>query len=310
MNSRRHFLKQLASASALIGTASFPFEAFAKNDVVKITILHTNDVHSHIEPFPENDFKYPGMGGIARRMALIDYIRNTEKNVLLFDAGDIFQGTPYFNMFNGELEMKLMSKMQYDAGTIGNHDFDNGVDGLSSQLIHANFPLLNCNYDFSGTSMAGKTKPYQIFEKENIRIGVFGLGIELKGLVDSKLYGATKYLDPLENAAVISHKLKHEEKCDLIICLSHLGYKYEDTKLSDTILAKKSLNIDLIIGGHTHTFLDTPYQINNRDNKKVLIAQVGWAGLKLGKVDFYMAKGKEKKLALANAINIDGKIFG
>ncbi len=279
-----------------IGLSGIPYKALAKRKITKITILHTNDVHSHIDPFPANDPKYPGLGGIAQRAAIINDIRNRETNVLLFDAGDIFQGTPYFNLFGGEVELKLMSQLGYDAATIGNHDFDNGVNGLAEQLKNANFPLINCNYDFRGTPMFGKTIPFKVFEKEDVRIGVFGLGIELQGLVDKKMYGNTIYLDPLERAAETTHYLKYTEKCDLIICLSHLGYKYPDDKVSDEILAKKSLNIDLIIGGHTHTFIDTPKVYKNRDGKDVLVAQVGWAGVKLGRIDFFVDK-KFRKLS-------------
>ena len=186
--------------------------------------------------------------------------------------------------------MKLMSQMGYDAGTIGNHDFDHGVDGLAAQMKNANFPLICSNYNFDKTSMAGKTIPYKVFDKQGVRIGVFGLGIELKGLVDKKMYGDTVYNDPLELAATTTHHLKYTEKCDLIICLSHLGYKYKDNKVSDEILAKKSLNIDLIIGGHTHTFINKPYIYKNRDNNDVLVAQVGWAGIKLGRIDFFVNK--------------------
>ena len=290
MTNRRDFIRTFAVGVAGLNLTGLPFQALAKRRVTKITILHTNDVHSHIDPFPANDPKYPGLGGVAQRAAIINDIRNKERNVLLLDAGDIFQGTPYFNLFGGEVELKLMSQLGYDAGTIGNHDFDNGVDGLSSQLKHANFPLIVCNYDFKGTSMAGKTIPYKIFEKEDVRIGVFGLGIELEGLVDKKMYGETKYLDPLEKAAETAHHLKVNEKCDLIICLSHLGYRYPNKKVSDDVLAKKSLNIDLIIGGHTHTFIDKPFVYKNRDNKDVLVAQVGWAGIKLGRIDFFVDK--------------------
>ena len=290
MTNRRDFIRTFAVGVAGLNLTGLPFQALAKRRVTKITILHTNDVHSHIDPFPANDPKYPGLGGVAQRAAIINDIRNKERNVLLLDAGDIFQGTPYFNLFGGEVELKLMSQLGYDAGTIGNHDFDNGVDGLSSQLKHANFPLIVCNYDFKGTSMAGKTIPYKIFEKEDVRIGVFGLGIELEGLVDKKMYGETKYLDPLEKAAETAHHLKFNEKCDLIICLSHLGYRYPNKKVSDDVLAKKSLNIDLIIGGHTHTFIDNPFVYKNRDNKDVLVAQVGWAGIKLGRIDFFVDK--------------------
>ncbi len=304
MNSRRDFLKTLGASAMGLGLTGIPFDVLAKKQIVKITVLHTNDVHSRIEPFPANDAKYPGLGGVAQRSAIINEIRNQEKNVLLLDAGDMFQGTPYFNLYGGELEIKLMSKMGYDAGTIGNHDFDNGVDGLAKQLMHANFPLLNANYDFRETPMEGKTLPFKIFEKDGVRIGVFGIGIELAGLVDKKMYGKTKYFDPLENAAITAHKLKRIEKCDLVICLSHLGYKYPDDKVSDEVLAKRSLNIDLIIGGHTHTFINNPYKYKNRDGKDVLVAQVGWAGIKLGRIDFFVEKKFRNIKATASTIKI------
>lgn len=307
MTSRRDFIKTLSAATVGVGLAGIPFELLAKKDIIKITVLHTNDVHSRIEPFPDNDPKFPGMGGVAQRAAIINEIRNKEKNVLLLDAGDIFQGTPYFNLFKGEVEMKLMSQLKYDAGTIGNHDFDNGVNGLAEMLQYANFPLLNCNYDFTGTAMAGKTKPYKIFEMDGARIGVFGIGIELKGLVPDKLYGKTVYLDPMEKAAVTAHHLKHNEKCDVVICLSHLGYKYPDEKISDEVFAKKSLNIDLIIGGHTHTFIDNPFKYSNRDGKPVYIAQVGWAGIKLGRIDFFIEKKNRIVRADGSSLKISNK---
>ena len=147
---RRDFISRVAGGAAALGLSSVPFDILARNEIIKLTILHTNDVHSHIDPFPMNDPKYPGMGGVAQRAAIIDKIRAEEKNVLLLDSGDIFQGTPYFNLYGGELEMKLMSKMQYDASTVGNHDFDNGLDGLAKQLPHASFPFLCSNYDFTG----------------------------------------------------------------------------------------------------------------------------------------------------------------
>ncbi|KXK47675.1 MAG: metallophosphoesterase [Bacteroidetes bacterium OLB10] len=212
MSNRRDFLKTFAVGAAGISLAGFPQIALAKRQITKITILHTNDVHSHIDPFPANDPRYPGLGGVAQRAAIINDIRNREPNVLLFDAGDIFQGTPYFNFYGGEIEMKLMSQMGYDAGTIGNHDFDRGVDGLAAQMKNANFPLICSNYNFDKTSMAGKTIPYKVFDKQGVRIGVFGLGIELKGLVDKKMYGDTVYNDPLELAATTTHHLKYTEK--------------------------------------------------------------------------------------------------
>ncbi len=290
--------------AGLAAMHAFPFNAFAKEELVKITILHTNDVHSRIEPFPLSDPKWPGLGGVARRAALINEIRQQEKNVLLLDVGDIFQGTPYFNLYGGELELKLMTQMGYDATTIGNHDFDNGMDGLLKQMPHANFPFLCANYDFSDTPLAGKTTPYKVFVKDGIRIGVFGIGIELAGLVDKKLYGSTIYIDPLAKAAEYAHHLKSEEKCDLIICLSHLGYNYKEKKVNDVMLAQQSKNIDLILGGHTHTLLEKPVSYKNSDDKEVLIAQVGWAGIRLGKIDYIFERGKGKKHRNGSTIKI------
>lgn len=264
--------------------------------MVKLTILHTNDMHSRIEPFPLNDPKYPGLGGMARRAALIEKIRRTEKNILLLDAGDIFQGTPYFNLYGGELEFKLMSKMKYDGCTLGNHDFDNGLDGLVKMLPYAEFPFISSNYDFSETIMNGKTIPYKIFSKEEVKIGVFGLGIELNGLVDKKMYGKTVYRDPLAAAEKMSSRLKKEMNCHLVVCLSHLGFKYESDKMDDIRLAEQTENIDIIIGGHTHTFLNSPAIVENKAGKKVLINQVGWAGIRLGKIDCFFERGSLKKL--------------
>jgi 5'-nucleotidase len=308
INSRRAFLKKTAVASAgFIAFNSITNDVLAKTEMVKITILHTNDVHSHVDPFPDNDPKYAGLGGIVRRAALIKKIRSEEKNVLLLDIGDVFQGTPYFNMYGGELELKLMSMMQYDASTIGNHDFDNGLEGLVKQLPHANFPFITCNYDFSDTPMAGKTIPHKIFIKEGIKIGVFGLGIELNGLVDKKMSGNTIYIDPLVKAAEAAHYLKNDQKCDLIICLSHLGYKYENKKVSDVVLAKQSKHIDVILGAHTHTFLDTPASYKNSDDKEVLVAQVGWAGIRLGRIDYIFERKSKKKVSEGYSIKISNK---
>ena len=283
---------------------AFPISAFAKNDLTKLTILHTNDVHSRIEPFPLNDPKWPGLGGVSRRATLIEKIRSVEPNVLLLDSGDIFQGTPYFNLYGGELELKLMTQMGYDATTIGNHDFDNGMDGLVKQMPNANFPFLCANYDFKDTPLNEKTLPYKIFHKAGIKIGVFGIGIELEGLVDKKNYGNTIYVDPLAKAAEYAHKLKYDEKCDLIICLSHLGYNYKEKKVNDVVLAQQSKNIDLILGGHTHTLLEKPISYKNSDGKEIVVAQVGWAGIRLGKIDYVFENGNGKKHKNSSTIKI------
>ncbi len=300
MQNRRDFVRWLVSGVAFAGLSSLPIELLASHGLVKLTVLHTNDMHSRIDPFPANDPKYPGMGGMARRAALINKIRSEEKNVLLLDAGDIFQGTPYFNLYGGKPELQLMSKMGYEAATIGNHDFDNGIEGLAERLPDMNFPFLNVNYNFQDTPLEKKVLPFRIFKKGGLKIGVFGIGIRLQGLVDQKLYGNTRYEDPLPHSERISAILKIEHKCDLIICLSHLGYKYEEKKISDEILAQESSYIDLIIGGHTHTFLDNPVMYANKKEKKVFVAQVGWAGIKLGRIDYFFdAQGRKKDVTSA-----------
>ncbi len=196
---RRAFIQQTTATTALVTLGGFGLQSFSTAPKTsKITILHTNDVHSHIDPFGPEDGRNANMGGVARRATLIESIRNENPNTLLLDAGDIFQGTPYFNYYGGELEFKLMSKLKYDAATIGNHDFDNAIDGLYAQLPHAEFEFISANYDFSNTIMNTHVKPYKIFKKEGIKIGVFGLGIELEGLVDPAMYKETKYLDPVE----------------------------------------------------------------------------------------------------------------
>ena len=304
---RRSFLKKVGTMSLLVGSNTFPLHAFLKAEITKLTILHTNDVHSRIEPFPMDGGLNQGLGGAANRTALIKEIRAEEKNVLLLDSGDIFQGTPYFNYFGGELEFKLMSAMKYDAATIGNHDFDAGIDGLFKQLPNANFPFLICNYDFSDTIMNGQTKPYKIFLKDDIRIGILGLGIELDGMVPAKQFGNTLYLDPIENANRIGEVLKNDEKCDLVICLSHLGYKYNNGRVSDIDLAKKSRNIDLILGGHTHTLLNVPEKHINLDGREVLISQVGWAGMVLGRIDFYFEYNFKNRCSYCKNTSVRGK---
>jgi 5'-nucleotidase len=306
MLSRRSFLKRTALGSGLALAGSFPLEAFAAETETRLTILHTNDVHSRLEPFPMDGSKFQGLGGVAARAALIDKIRKEEKNVLLLDAGDIFQGTPYFNLYKGEPEIKAMSMMGYDAVTMGNHDFDAGVAGFARQLPHASFPVLTANYDFSNTELEHKTQPYQIFKKGGLKIGVFGLGIQLWGLVPKEAFGKTKYLDPLPVALLLSEELKKKKGCDLVICLSHLGYQYSSNKVSDCVLAKETSYIDLIIGGHTHTFLDQPTLIKNKLGKDVIVNQVGWAGIRLGKLDFVFDSKKNTKLANAQTV-IPGK---
>ena len=301
---RRDFIQKTAASSVVLGLSNIGINTIISPETKKITILHTNDVHSHIDPFPADHPRNANMGGAARRAALIESIRKEEENVLLLDAGDIFQGTPYFNYYGGELEFKLMSMMQYDLATMGNHDFDNGIDGFYAQLPHAEFEFVSANYDFKNTVLNEIVKPYKIFNKDGIKIGIFGLGVELDGLVDKKLYKETIYNNPIEVAQDMTKILKEEQKCDLVICLSHLGYSYknEPYKVSDLELAKKTKNIDLIIGGHTHTFLEKPVVEKNSEGKDVLINQVGCYGINLGKIDFYFSKDKAVKNSGKNII--------
>ena len=282
---RKTFIKNSIYGSAAVGLALNNFSCSSHKN---ITILHTNDVHSHVEPFSKDHSEFPNKGGFERRATLISEIKRQNPNTLLFDAGDIFQGTPYFNFYGGEIEFKLMSMLGYDAITIGNHDFDNGMDGLDKQLPNAKFDIISSNYDFKNTILESKVSDYKIYNKSGIKIGVFGLGIELEGLVSKDLYKETKYLDPIEIANHTAKKLKETENCDIVICLSHLGYKYEKfpNKVSDLNLAKSTKNIDLIIGGHTHTFMNKPVVVKNNAGNDVLINQVGCFGLYLGRIDF------------------------
>jgi 5'-nucleotidase len=187
---------------------------------------------------------------------------------------------------------------------MGNHDFDAGVEGFALQLPHATFPILTANYEFTGTPLEGKTKPFTIIRKSGIKIGIFGIGIQLKGLVPEDAYGDTKYLEPLQIASTVSEHLKKKEKCDMVICLSHLGYEYNFRKVSDLILAKETEYIDLIIGGHTHTFLDKPTMIKNKKGNEVLINQVGWAGIRLGRLDYVFSSKKTSILSNAQSVII------
>ena len=309
MLTRKAFLyNNIIAAGSLLAGRSLLDELTAAENAYKLTILHTNDVHSRIDPFPMDGGVNQGLGGVAARAEIIEKIRAEQEQVLLFDAGDIFQGTPYFNFYKGEPEIKSMSTMRYDATAIGNHDFDAGLENLATQLTnHATFPMLVANYDFSGTPMEYKYQPYTIIKKGRLRIGVFGIGIEMAGLVSEDLYGRTKYLDPVLKSNETADILKKDKKCDMVICLSHLGNSYSGNKVSDKRLAMETENIDLIIGGHTHTFLPDPLVYKNKKGEDVLVNQVGWGGINLGRLDFDFAKITRKKLSQASSITVTKK---
>lgn len=294
---RRNFIKKTSASLALASVGGLTFKS-CETKPKHITILHTNDTHSQIEPFDPSHHKFANKGGVARRASLIQKVRNENPNTLLLDAGDIFQGTPYFNYFGGEIEFKLMSLLKYDAATLGNHDFDNSIEGFHHQLPNANFDFVCANYDFKNTILNTLVKPYKIFFKDGIKIGVFGLGIELQNLVSPELFKETTYLDPIEITKDITRELKENENCDLIICLSHLGYHYKNTqKVSDLKLAAATKDIDLIIGGHTHTFLPKPTLVKNVNNETVIVNQVGAYGVNLGRIDFYFDNQSNKEIS-------------
>lgn len=297
MWSRRTFIHRSAGAgAALMVPGWMQASAMLHGELTKLVILHTNDVHSRIDPFPDDGSRNAGYGGAARRAAIIEQLRKEHEHVLLLDAGDIFQGTPYFNFYLGELDIKLMSAMGYDATTMGNHDFDGGLENYEKQIREqGNFPVIISNYDFSDTVMHDRYISRKVFTKGDLRIGVTGAGIEMDGLVPPALYGPTRYLDPIAHATAEADILKHDEKCDLVICLSHLGYKYDNTKVSDIHLAQNSRSIDIIIGGHTHTFMDQPEYYRNKEGQSVMINQVGWAGIRLGKIEVTFEANRKNK---------------
>lgn len=279
---RRLFLQQTGVIAGAAMIAPSLMSAKKKQD--KLVILHTNDTHSNIDPFPVNHPKFPNMGGVSRRASLIQSIRDQEENVLLLDAGDIFQGTPYFNKFKGVLEMKAMAAMNYDIVTLGNHDFDIGMDAYKSALSHASFQVVNANYELSSTPLSEVVKPYTIIKKAGFKIGIFGLGVNLQGLVPVESWKGLTYQDPIQAAQKQADTLR-KQGCDVVICLSHLGFEYKTNQVSDKVLAASTSGIDVIIGGHTHTFLEEIQEFKNKEGKAVFVNQVGYGGLKLGRID-------------------------
>lgn len=285
MMRRREFFSRFGILGALFAVPKWASAFKQDKKSPRLVILHTNDTHSQIDPLPANHTKYPNQGGIAARATIIEKYRQSNDHVLLLDSGDFFQGTPYFNRFHGVLEMKLMSALGYDVVTLGNHDFDIGIEGFMKAQQYANFSFVNANYDLGSTPLQQIVKPFQIIEKGPFKIGVFGIGINLNGLVAASNFEGLLFKDPYESAQEAIATLQ-KENCDLIICLSHLGYDYPDkSKPSDVNLAQKVSGIDLILGGHTHTFMDAPAKVQNPLGREVWIHQVGWAGVRLGVIE-------------------------
>lgn len=293
--SRRKFLA-MAGISGAVTLSGFPAFASKNPNLKRLTIIHTNDTHSRLDPFPMNDPNYPGMGGYARRAALINQHRLEDPELLLLDAGDIFQGTPYFNMFGGAPELRLMTKMGYDASAMGNHELDNGIDGFLRVLPNAGFPFLAANYDFSATVLRNQIGSHIILKRNGIKVGIYGLGIDPRGLVAPSLFAGLKYLDPVEIARDMENRLRNRHRCQVIICLSHLGFRYDDDKVSDVVLARQTSFTDVIIGGHTHTLLDPAVIEKNALGKAVVIGQTGGNGVRLGKMEVVFNPSNEEKL--------------
>lgn len=283
MGNRRDFLRNAAALGA--GIMLVPdWLAAAPQRKKTIAIIHTNDFHSRLDSFPDNHPKYPGMGGIAKLKTLMDAARAEHEHVLLLDSGDIFQGTPYFNVFEGVPEIAWMNRAGYHAGTLGNHDFDNGVEKLAEVLKHADFPLVNCNYSFTDTALQDKITRYNVVSIAGKKIGITGLGIQPKGLIPDHLCAGIVYKDPVQSVQKVADELRKIEKCDMVVVLSHLGYMYDNEQMDDRKLASLTHGIDLILGGHTHTFLEAPVTVKNSQGSTVTINQAGWAGLVLGKI--------------------------
>jgi len=251
----------------------------------ELFVMHTSDTHSRIEPLEQNSAdRNRGMGGVARRSAYIKQMRTQHPNLLLLDCGDISQGTPYYNMFKGELEIKAMNLMGYDAMTIGNHEFDFGLDNMARIFQMADFPVVCANYDFTGTVLEGLVKPYIVLKRGGIKVGIFGLSPEMEGLVRTANCEGVKFKDPATTANEMADLLRRKEKCAVVICLSHLGYDYDEKpgEYSDNIVFTKTHGIDLVLGGHSHTFMEKPVIIKDADGKDVTLNHTGRNGVYVG----------------------------
>ncbi len=250
------------------------------NTPVQLLILHTNDTHSQVEPIAQGS-RNGGLGGYARRMGLIEQYRQQDPELLLLDAGDFSQGTPYFNFFNGHVEVDALNRMHYDAATLGNHEFDNGIDTLAAILSEANFPIVCANYVVKGTPLEKLVKPYIILHRKGVKIGIFGLGVQPDGLITSQNFAPLQWIDPLPIANETADLLRNKKHCDVVICLSHLGTDVDCSYICDMWLAQNSRNIDVIIGAHTHKMV-VDRHVQDLDEHDVLLTQMGKSGAYLG----------------------------
>lgn len=249
----------------------------------KLTLLQTSDVHSRVEPINQKGDRNFDQGGLVRRATFLKEFRKGNPDVLLFDCGDFSQGTPYYNMFQGEVEIKMMNEMGYDAMTIGNHEFDFDLDNMARLFKMAKFPVVCSNYDFNATVLKGIVKPYVILQRDGLKIGVLGLGTKLEGMVQANKCIGVVYKDPVSVANEVAASLK-EQGCDVVVCLSHLGIQMDERLVAET------RNIDAILGGHSHTFMKGPKMFLNMDGKEVPIMHTGKSGIYVGQLDLTLQR--------------------
>uniref|UniRef100_A0AB33J995 Metallophosphatase n=1 Tax=Prevotella sp. GTC17260 TaxID=3236796 RepID=A0AB33J995_9BACT len=256
----------------------------------QLTILHTNDTHSCIEPLSENlaDTMQAGRGGFLRRLTMIEQERKKDPKLLLIDSGDFSQGSSYYTLFKGDVEIGLMNRMHYDASTVGNHEFDFGLENMARLFKKANFPIICSNYDFTGTPVEGLTKPYVILRRQGVKIGLFAIDPEMAGLVSAKNFAGVKYLDPIEVTNRMTKLLREQEKCDVVILISHLGWSEEG--MCDQTLIAQARGIDLVLGGHSHTYFRTLRYVNDLDGKRVAVDQNGKNAIFVGKITLDLKK--------------------
>lgn len=258
--------------------------------VKKLLILHTNDTHSCVMPLKTTlaDTLQAGRGGFLRRLAMLDQERQKNPDLLLFDSGDFSQGSSYYSMFKGDVEVELMNMMRYDAATIGNHEFDFGMENMARLFRMADFPIVCANYDFTGTCVEGLVKPYVVIRRNGVKIGVFGLSPKMKGLVSDKNCVGVKYLDPVKAAQKTADMLKNKEKCDLVVCISHLGWNIGGD--DDVLMMKNTRNIDIVLGGHSHSYFKQEKWVKNLDGVSVPNDQNGKSGIFVGRLEVEMKK--------------------
>lgn len=251
----------------------------------ELTILHTNDTHSCIYPLSENlaDTMLAGRGGFLRRIAMLKEERAKDPDLLYFDSGDFSQGSPYYSIYKGDVEIGLMNRMGIDASTIGNHEFDFGLENMARLFRMANFPILCSNYDFTGTPVEGLVKRYTVIKRKGVKIGVFALDPEMEGLVSTQNCVGVSYLDPVATANEMVSLLRGKLHCDLIICISHMGWINKQT-ISDKEIIAQTRGIDLVLGGHSHTYLKELEYAADLDGKLVPVDQNGKHGIFIGKM--------------------------